>query len=73
MIDNYIGYISVHLKKQIMKKNEKLITGLAAGAAVLALFLIPKTRRMLTDAACAISGKVKNAVSKAGDTVAAHA
>jgi len=56
-----------------MKKNEKLITGLAAGAAVLALFLIPKTRRMLTDAACAISGKVKNAVSKAGDTVAAHA
>jgi hypothetical protein len=56
-----------------MKKNEKLITGIAAGAAVVALFLIPRTRKMITDAACAITGKVKDVVGKAKDHVAAHA
>lgn len=48
-----------------MKKNERLVLGLAAGAAVLALFLIPKTRKMLTDTACTLTDKVKDAVSKA--------
>lgn len=56
-----------------MKKNEKLITGLATVAAVGALLLIPKTRRMLTDAMCAIKGSVKKAAGKAADHVVAHA
>lgn len=55
-----------------MKKNEKIIAGIAAGAAVVALFLIPKTRKMITDAACAVTGSVKKAVGKA-EQVVVHA
>ncbi|MBL7702647.1 MAG: hypothetical protein JNM14_10365 [Ferruginibacter sp.] len=53
-----------------MKKNEKLITGLAAIAAVGALLLIPKTRRMMGDALCAIKGSVKKAAGKAEQVMA---
>lgn len=56
-----------------MKKNEKIIAGIAAGAAVVALFLIPKTRKMITDAACSVTGSVKKALGKAEGVVSAHA
>jgi hypothetical protein len=49
-----------------MKKSEKLlITGLAAGAVV-ALFLIPKSRKLIYDGICSITGSLKNMIHKAG-------
>jgi hypothetical protein len=56
-----------------MKKNEKLIAGIAAGAAVVALLLVPKTRRMLTDAMCSVTGSVKKAVTGKAEKVVAQA
>jgi len=47
-----------------MKKSEKLITGLAVGAAV-ALFLIPKSRKLIYDGICSLTGSLKNMMNKA--------
>ena len=52
-----------------MKKSEKIITGLAVGAVV-ALFLVPKSRKLLSDALCSISGTLKQLVNKAEDVAA---
>jgi hypothetical protein len=55
-----------------MKKSEKLlVTGLAAGVVV-ALFLIPKSRKMIADAMCSITASLKNIMHKA-DNLAANA
>jgi gas vesicle protein len=40
-------------------KSEKIIAGVAIGA-IAALILIPKTRRMLSDALCSITDSLKN-------------
>jgi gas vesicle protein len=40
-------------------KSGKLITGIAVGAVV-ALILIPKTRKMITDAVCSVSDSLKD-------------
>lgn len=42
-----------------MKKG-KLITGIAVGAAVVTLFLIPKTRRLITDAVSNLTDSLKD-------------
>jgi hypothetical protein len=47
-----------------MKKHEKLATGIALGAIV-ALFLIPKTRKMMSQAIGNVSGSLKNLLHKA--------
>jgi gas vesicle protein len=52
-----------------MKKSEKLITGLAVGAVV-ALFLVPKSRKMIYDAMCSLTGTLKNVMHKADDMAA---
>ena len=49
-----------------MKKYEKIIIGVAAGAVV-ALFLIPKSRKMLSEALCNLTGSLKNMINKAAD------
>ena len=51
-----------------MKKNERLLTGLAVGAVV-AMFFIPKTRKLLSDAMCSITDSLKSAMSKAEDVM----
>lgn len=43
----------------------KIITGAVVGAVV-ALLLIPKTRRMLSDAVCSVTDSFKDLVDKAG-------
>jgi hypothetical protein len=48
-----------------MKKG-KLIAGVAVGAAI-ALFLIPKTRRMITDAVAGLNDSLKDMASHAGE------
>ncbi len=45
-------------------KSEKLITGIAVGALV-ALILMPKTRKMLSEAMCNLTDSLKNNISKA--------
>lgn len=40
-------------------QNGKLVAGIAAGT-VLALFLIPKTRKMIVDAACHLGDSIKD-------------
>jgi hypothetical protein len=48
-----------------MKKSDKvLITGIAVGAVV-ALFLIPKTRKVISNMMCSITGSLKNIMHKA--------
>jgi gas vesicle protein len=47
-------------------KRGKLITGITLGAIV-ALIVIPKTRKMLADAVDNITGSVKDMISGAGD------
>lgn len=42
-----------------MKKG-KLITGIAVGAAVVTLFLIPKTRRLITGAVSNLTDSLKD-------------
>ena len=49
-------------------KSGKLITGVAIGAVV-ALILIPKTRKMLSDAVCQITDSFKDVMDKANDMV----
>lgn len=49
-----------------MKKSEKVITGLAVGAVV-ALLLVPRSRKVLSDALCSITGSVKKLMHKAED------
>lgn len=49
-----------------MKKSEKLITGLAVGAVV-ALFLLPKSRKYIYDAMCSLTGSLRNVMNKARD------
>lgn len=44
--------------------NGKLIAGIAVGAAV-ALFLIPKTRRMITDAVSNLTDSIKDMAGSA--------
>ncbi len=53
-------------KYTVMKKSEKLITGLAVGAVV-ALLLVPKSRRMLSDALSSITGSLKKMMHNAED------
>lgn len=43
----------------------KIITGAVVGAVV-ALLLIPKTRRMLSDAVCSVTDSFKDVIDKAG-------
>jgi gas vesicle protein len=43
----------------------KIITGAVVGA-VIALLLIPKTRRMLSDAVCSVTDSFKDVIDKAG-------
>jgi len=52
-----------------MKKNEKLITGIAVGA-VAALFMIPKTRKLISDAMCSLTGSLKNMMQKTDHAIA---
>jgi len=52
-----------------MKNSEKLITGLVVGTVV-ALFLIPKSRKMLSDAMCAVTDSLKNIMHKTENLVA---
>jgi hypothetical protein len=48
-----------------MKKSEKvLVTGIAVGAVV-ALFLIPRSRKVISDLMCSITGTLKNIMPKA--------
>ena len=49
-----------------MKKSEKIIAGLAVGVVV-TLFLLPKSRKMLSDALCAATDSLKNLMNKAED------
>ncbi len=44
-------------------KSQKLLTGVALGALV-AMFLIPKTRKIMTDALCTLTDSLKNAMGK---------
>lgn len=44
----------------------KIITGAVIGTVV-ALLLIPKTRRMLSDAVCTITDSFKDVIDKAGN------
>ena len=46
--------------------NGKIITGVAAGVLV-ALLLIPKTRKMLSDGLCSLTDSIKDFASKAED------
>ncbi|MEO6252792.1 MAG: YtxH domain-containing protein [Ferruginibacter sp.] len=46
-------------------KSGKLITGMAVGAVV-ALILIPKTRKMLSDAVCTLTDSFKDILEKTG-------
>ncbi len=52
-----------------MKKSEKIITGMIVGAVV-AMFMIPKSRKMIYDTICNISGSLKNVMNKADHIVA---
>lgn len=45
-------------------KNGKLVAGIAVGAAV-ALFLIPKTRKMITDAVSSLTSSLGDMASNA--------
>lgn len=45
-------------------KSKKLLTGIALGALV-AMFLIPRTRKMITGAMCTLTDSLKNAMGKA--------
>jgi gas vesicle protein len=47
-------------------KSGKLITGAVIGTVV-ALILIPKTRRMISDAVCNLTDSIKDMLGKAGD------
>jgi len=47
-------------------KTGKIITGITLGAIV-ALILIPKTRRMLNNAVCSITDSFKDALDSAND------
>jgi gas vesicle protein len=47
-------------------KSGKLITGLAIGTVV-ALILIPKTRKMISDAVCDLTDSFKDMMGKASD------
>ena len=47
-------------------KSGKLITGIAIGTVV-ALILIPKTRRMISDAVCNLTDSFKDMLGKASD------
>ena len=47
-------------------KSEKLLTGLAVGAVV-ALILIPKTRKMISEAVGNITDSFKDIMDKAGN------
>jgi hypothetical protein len=47
-------------------KSGKLITGIAIGTVV-ALILIPKTRRMITDAVCNLTDSIKDMLGNASD------
>lgn len=49
-----------------MKKSEKIIAGLAIGVVV-TLFLLPKTRKMLSDALCSATDSLKSLMEKAQD------
>lgn len=51
-------------------KSKKLITAGVAIGAIVALFLIPKTRKVLSDALCNLTGSLKNAMNKAEDIIA---
>lgn len=46
-------------------KNGKLIAAGFAAGAVIALFLIPKTRHIITDAVSSLAGSLKNMASNA--------
>ena len=48
-------------------KNGKLLAGIAAGAVV-ALFLIPKTRRLITDAVSGLGDSLGNLACTAAET-----
>jgi gas vesicle protein len=52
-----------------MKKSEKIVIGVAVGAVV-ALFLMPKSRKMLSEALCNLTGSLKNMMNKAEDIAA---
>jgi len=52
-----------------MKKSEKIISGMAIGAVV-ALLLVPKTRKLISDAMCTLTGSLKNMMNKADHMVA---
>jgi len=54
-----------------MKKSEKIISGAAIGLVV-ALFLIPKTRKIIYDAMCTVGGSMKSMLNKADSMVAAN-
>ena len=47
-------------------KSGKLITGVAIGTVV-ALILIPKTRKMISDAVCNLTDSIKDMLGQAGD------
>lgn len=47
-----------------MKKSEKIIAGLAIGVVV-TLFLLPKSRKMLSDALCTATDSLKSLISQA--------
>ena len=49
-------------------KSEKIITGVAIGAVV-ALILIPKTRKMLSEAVCTITDSFKDILAKTNNMV----
>lgn len=49
-----------------MKKSEKIIAGLAIGVVV-TLFLLPKSRKMFSDALCTATDSLKHLMSKAED------
>lgn len=49
-------------------KSKKVMTGIALGAIV-ALFLIPRTRKMITDAVCSLTDSLKDAMAKAGENM----
>ena len=48
-------------------KSGKLITGIAVGAVV-ALILVPKTRKMLSDAVCSITDSFKDIIGDLAET-----
>jgi len=55
-----------------MKRNEKIATGVAAGA-LLALLAIPKTRKVIMNAAGSVACSLKNMVKKAEEHMPANA